>query len=93
MTDPNERRDALPHDHRRARRPQTDQRLRRSRNRVVAGVAAGIAEFVEAQVGAVRWIFALSVPLTIGLSAVVYLLLWMLLPGPEREAGGPPSQP
>ena len=92
MTDPNERRDALPHDHRRARRPETDRRLQRSRNRVVGGVAAGIAEFVGAQVGAVRWIFALSVPLTIGLSAVVYVLLWLLLPRSDREDGAPSSQ-
>ena len=86
MTDPDDRIDSLPHDHRRARRPQTERRLRRSRNAVLAGVAAGIAEFVDAQVGAVRWIFALSVPLTIGLSVVVYLLLWLLLPRspPER---------
>ena len=39
--------DALPHDERRARRPQTDAKLRRSRHdRVLTGVLGGIAEFV-----------------------------------------------
>lgn len=85
MTDPKDRRNSLPHDHRRARRPDTERRLRRSAEGVLGGIAAGIADFIGTDRGLVRWIFALSIPLTIGLSAVVYLLLWLLLPGPEHH--------
>ena len=80
--------DPLPHDQRRARRPQAQAPLRRSGDRVVAGVAGGIARFVGTDPATVRWMFGASLILTIGLSGVVYLLLWVLLPGPGN-AGNP----
>ena len=86
MTHPRERQDTLPHDHRRARRPQTDRRLRRSRHAIIGGVASGIAAFVDVAPRTVRWLFGVSLPLTLGLSGVAYLLLWMLLPGPTRDS-------
>lgn len=49
---------------------------------MLGGVAAGIAEFIDVDRVRVRWVFGLSAPLTLGLSAVVYLLLWALLPAP-----------
>ncbi|HEX7022027.1 MAG TPA: PspC domain-containing protein [Trueperaceae bacterium] len=76
--------DPLPHNHRRARRPTGASRLRRSgRHGVLAGVLAGLAEFMGANPLWLRIGFVLSVPLTGGLSLFVYLLLWLLLPGPE----------
>ena len=48
----------------------------------MAGVAGGIAHFVGTSSAVLRWIFGASLILTIGLSGVVYLLLWLLLPGP-----------
>jgi len=76
-----ERQDALPHDQRRARRPNTPKRLRRSRaNRVVAGVLGGIAEFVDANPRTVRALFVLVTLLSGGIAAIGYLILWLLLP-------------
>lgn len=80
--------DALPHQQRRARRPQTDRKLRRSRSdRRLAGVCGGIAAFVDGKSGTVRLLYALSVPLSIGVTAVGYLLLWAIIPLAED----PPS--
>lgn len=75
-----ESRDPLPHDQRRARRPRGGAPLRRSRERVIAGVAGGIARFVGAPPLAVRALFLLALPLTGGLVAIGYALLWLLLP-------------
>ncbi|MEX2540880.1 MAG: PspC domain-containing protein [Trueperaceae bacterium] len=70
----------LGHDHRRARRPQGVRRLTRSRRKLAGGVAAGVAEMVDADARLLRWIWALSLPLSGGLTGVAYLLLWALLP-------------
>jgi phage shock protein PspC (stress-responsive transcriptional regulator) len=81
--------DALGHGHRRARRPAAAAPLARSDKRVVAGVAAGVAEFVGADPRAVRWLWAITLPLSGGLTAVAYLALWAMLPGPDRwDAAG-----
>lgn len=78
------RSDALPHDQRRARRPDTDRRLRRSRtDRVLGGVCAGIAAFVGARSSHVRLLYALSVPLSMGITAAGYPLLWLIIPADE----------
>ena len=78
MSDPH---DALPHDERRARRPQTNAKLRRSRqNRVFAGVLGGIAEFVGASPRAVRIIFSVATFFSGGIIAIGYFLLWWLVP-------------
>lgn len=71
--------------HRRRRQPLSGARIRRSRYRLVAGVAAGIAEFVGANVAVVRWIWLASLPLSGGLTAVAYLALWGLLPSPPEK--------
>ena len=78
MTEP---RDSLPHDQRRARRPATTQRLRRSRtDRVLTGVLGGVAAFVGANPKTVRAVFSVATFFSGGILAVGYLLLWWLLP-------------
>ena len=73
--------DPLLHDQRRARRPQTDAKLRRSRqDRVLTGVLGGIAEFVGASPRAVRIIFSVATFLSGGILAIGYVLLWWLMP-------------
>ena len=73
--------DPLLHNQRRARRPQTDAKLTRSRNdRVLTGVLGGIAEFVGASPRAVRIIFSVATFLSGGILAIGYLLLWWLMP-------------
>lgn len=78
MSDPH---DALPHDQRRARRPNTAKRLTRSRrNRVFTGVLGGVAEYVGANPTTVRLIFSVATLLSGGLLVIGYLLLGWLLP-------------
>ena len=73
--------DGLQHDQRRARRPNTSQRLRRSGSqRWLAGVCGGIAEYVDAAPGLVRALFVLSLIPSIGVTGLGYLVLWWLLP-------------
>ncbi|MDZ7707350.1 MAG: PspC domain-containing protein [Trueperaceae bacterium] len=73
--------DPLPHDQRRARRPTGAERLQRSRtDRRIAGVAGGVAAFTGADPRRVRLVFALTVPLSLGITVPGYLLLWALLP-------------
>lgn len=73
--------DPLPHDQRRARRPVGASALRRSRHdRRLAGVAGGVAAFTGADPRRVRLVFALTVPLSLGITVPGYLLLWMLIP-------------
>jgi phage shock protein PspC (stress-responsive transcriptional regulator) len=91
MSDAEPRTDPLLHDQRRARRPQTSRPLRRSAHGPIGGVATGIAEFIDAEPTRVRWIFGVSLPLTIGISGVAYLVLWMLLPGPSAPADPTPE--
>jgi phage shock protein PspC (stress-responsive transcriptional regulator) len=79
-----ERHDPLPHDQRRARRPSAATKLRRSTDdRVVAGIAAGIAAFTDADPRWVRAAFVLSLPLSLGVTGVGYLVLWAILPAEQ----------
>ena len=72
---------ALAHDQRRARKPFTDRRFARSRSDwVLGGVCGGIAAFIGASSTNVRLLYALSVLLSVGTTAVGYLLLWLLIP-------------
>jgi len=55
--------------------------LRRSRHdRRLAGVAGGVAAFTGADPRRVRLVFALTVPLSLGITVPGYLLLWALIP-------------
>lgn len=73
--------DALPHDQRRARRPLTDRRLRRSRtDRLLGGVCGGIADFIGTRSLYVRLVYLLSVLVSLGATAAGYLLLWLIIP-------------
>lgn len=78
--------DPLPHQQRRARRPVSSVRLTRSAtDRRIAGIAGGVAAFTGADPRTVRLVFAATVPLSLGVTAAGYLLLWGLIP-PERRA-------
>jgi len=73
--------DSLPHDQRRARRPDTTRKLTRSRrDRVLTGVLGGISEYVGANPRTVRILFAVVTFLSGGILGIGYLLLWWLLP-------------
>ena len=62
-------------------------RLRRSADRMVAGVAAGIADYVGVDPTIVRLVFALLFILGAGFTwLVVYLVLWLLMPAAAGDA-------
>ena len=86
MTQDVSNRDALPHEQRRARRPwgQTERLRRRPDEGRIAGLAAGVAHFVDANPTVVRGIFVATIPLSLGVTVLGYLLLWLLIPG-ERS--------
>jgi phage shock protein PspC (stress-responsive transcriptional regulator) len=57
---------------------------RRADNRVLAGVASGIADFFGIHPWAVRVAFVVLVPFG-GFGALVYLIAWLLVPAAGRE--------
>ena len=73
-------RDSLSHEQRRARRPQSIKKLRRSKDKVLGGVVGGIAEFIDADPRLLRIIFVVAAILSVGIVAVAYGLLWLMLP-------------
>ena len=87
-------RDLLVHQQRRARRPVGQAPLTRARQgRWIAGVAHGIARFVGTRASVVRVLWLLSLVLSLGVTALGYLALWVLLPAEslERHAGDAPT--
>ncbi len=61
--------------------PQT-QRLLRSRERLVAGVAGGLARYFGVDPIIVRLVFAV-LGLINGIGVVLYLVLWLLMPNED----------
>lgn len=56
-------------------------KLRRSQDRVIAGVCGGIAAHMDMPAGRVRVIYVLLSLLSVGFPGIlVYLILWALLP-------------
>jgi len=55
-------------------------RLTRSRNSMVGGVAAGVAEWINADPALVRIAWALLVPLTSGAALLAYIVAWVVIP-------------
>ena len=64
-------------------------RLTRSRNAMIGGVAAGVAEWLNIDPAIVRIAWAILVPLTSGAALLAYLVAWAVLPeAPARSASG-----
>jgi phage shock protein PspC (stress-responsive transcriptional regulator) len=62
-------------------------KLRRSKNRMIAGVCGGIAEKLGWPAGRVRLIYVLVSVLSAAFPGIlVYIILWFLMPGPEDKA-------
>ena len=59
-------------------------RLTRSRNTMIAGVCAGIAEYFGWDVTLFRVVFVLVSILSVAFPGIlVYLVLWVVMPRPE----------
>ncbi|MGD8397076.1 MAG: PspC domain-containing protein [Candidatus Eiseniibacteriota bacterium] len=60
--------------------------LRRSSDRMIAGVCAGIAEYLGWPVGRFRLLYLLvSVVSAAFPGTLVYIILWFVMPGPDRR--------
>jgi phage shock protein C len=71
-----------------------DRKLTRSvSNRVLAGVAGGIADTMSIDANLVRIALVLLTGMTAGIAAILYLVLMLLLPEERIEAPAPPITP
>lgn len=61
-------------------------KLVRSRNRVLAGVCAGIAEYFKWNVSTLRLIWIVLSLIGVGSPILFYLILWIVMP--EARLGG-----
>jgi phage shock protein C len=75
-----EKPDGLLHDQRRARRPDTTKKLTRSSDKVLGGVAGGVASYIDTNPRNVRIVFVIALIFTFGFFVFPYLALWWLLP-------------
>ena len=58
--------------------------LRRSSNKMIAGVCAGIAEYFGWEITLFRVVFVLVSILSVAFPGIlVYLILWLVMPRPE----------
>ena len=72
--------DALNHDHRRARRPNTTLSFQRSKNGLIAGIAGGIAQYIQANPFYLRIAFIGILIVSLGIAGLAYVILWWLIP-------------
>ncbi|MEM7735028.1 MAG: PspC domain-containing protein [Deinococcota bacterium] len=80
--------DGLQHNQRRARRPNTNAVLARASGdqRVLGGVIGGIASYIDTSPRWLRVVMVISVVITGGITALGYLLLWLLLPSKQTPS-------
>lgn len=57
-----------------------EKRLHKSRDRVIAGVCGGLAEYLGWDITAVRIIYALLTVFTAFSGAIIYIILMLLMP-------------
>jgi phage shock protein C len=65
-----------------------DRRLTRSRDAMIGGVAAGLANWLNADPALVRIAWALLVPLTGGAALLAYIVAWIVVPEEPRRTIG-----
>lgn len=59
-------------------------KLRRSKNRMIGGVCAGLADWLGWDVTLVRVLYVIVSILSAAFpGTIVYLLLWIIMPGPD----------
>jgi len=55
-------------------------RLVKSKNKVIAGVCGGIAEYLEIDYTLARLIYALLTIFTAFAGVIIYIILWIIMP-------------
>ena len=67
-----------------------ERRLTRSSNKLIAGVCAGIAEFLGWDVTLVRVLYVIVSVLSVAFPGIiVYIILWIVMPPPPLSAKRP----
>jgi len=62
-------------------------KLTRSRNRLIAGVCAGIAQYLGWNINLVRLIYALLTLFSVGFPGILaYIILWIVMPSHHASA-------
>ena len=59
--------------------------LRRSSNKMIAGVVAGLAEYFDIDVNLARLLAFVALLFSGGTVFVGYVVAWVILPGPDQE--------
>ncbi len=67
--------------------------LRSNRDRMIAGVCSGLADYLNVDPTLVRIVFIVLTLVTGGLFGIVYLLLWVVTPEAGRSIPTPPTVP
>ena len=62
-------------------------KLRRSRNKMIAGVCSGLAEWLGWDATLVRVLYVVISIVSMAFpGTIIYLLLWVIMPGPESSS-------
>ena len=65
----------------------SDKKLMRSQDRIIAGVAGGLAEYFDTDPTLIRILFVLLTLLGFGgLGIITYIVLWIIMPEPAETA-------
>ena len=63
-----------------------ERKLRRSRDKVIAGVCGGLAEYFGWPKNRMRLVYLIVSIVSVAFpGTLVYLVLWFLMPGPDRD--------
>jgi len=58
----------------------TNKKLKRSSNRVMGGVCAGIADYLQWDISLVRILYVIATLFTAFSGLLVYIILWIVIP-------------
>lgn len=70
-----------------------EKKLRRSCDKVVAGVCAGLGEYLGIDPIIVRIVWALLTLSTIGTGLLLYIILWIIMPECPTDSTTPSAPP
>ncbi len=60
-------------------------KLQKGKDRIIAGVASGLAEYFDVDIWLVRLVFILLLLLNPPAGIITYLILWVVMPSPEEQ--------
>ena len=60
-------------------------KLQKGKDRIIAGVASGLAEYFDVDIWLVRLVFILLLLLNPPAGIITYVILWVVMPSPEEQ--------